>query len=122
VKKKEEALPPAPHMCPMAGLAPPPDAGTPVVEEAETESATEVTETDENLPKEVKYIGTVNVTRGNLGAGMVFHIYGKHTFLNLFTQFTYGFALKHVSAKEVLLNTGVNTQKTINVGISFGIR
>jgi hypothetical protein len=104
-----------PHLCQMPGMEPPPLQVVP-------EEPAPLTETAETVPGELKYIGTVNVTRCNAGMGMVIHIYGKHTFINLFTEYKFGFPVKVVSAQEVLENTRVTIQKTIHVGISFGIR
>jgi hypothetical protein len=105
-----------PHLCAMPGMAPPPDPG--VLAPAPATA----TQADQTLTGEAKYIGTVKVTRFNTGIGMVIHIYGKRTFLNLFSEYKIGLPMNIVSAQEVLINTRVNTQKTIQVGLSFGLR
>ena len=66
--------------------------------------------------------GRFNVTRFNLGAGVMVHIPKSNKFVNMFADVRYGWAIGERPLDHAFDQTKVSHQLNVNVGINFGLR
>jgi hypothetical protein len=66
-------------------------------------------------------VAKINVSRFNLGAGVIVHIPGERNFVNLFAEVKYAWIMGVKAMDPAFEGTSVSTQMAVNIGLSFGL-
>jgi hypothetical protein len=69
---------------------------------------------------EQPYLGQVVALRANVGLGLQYRIPCETSFLRLFTEARYGYAMSNSSTSSWFNNTRVSGQVSVNAGVCFG--
>jgi hypothetical protein len=69
---------------------------------------------------EQSYLGRIVVTRASVGAGLQYRIPYQHSFLRLFAEARYGYALTHGTHESWFKHTSVSNQVAVSAGVCFG--